>query len=388
MSESQVSVPLPVRLRFGHAALQHVADAIAVDVLHIKGAAVDPTLRPPELYGTDVDVIVRPDQFPRLDRELRRHGWRVYTTFASGSPFGHAQTLHARGVGVRRRAPVLPRHPPRARCRVRSAVARSPRGADRRPRMPRAERAGPVAPAHPQRRPCRRRQRPRPRGGAGPTRRHDRRREIEALAVDLDAPVAFAAATGGLERYRDERDYRLWKVITEGGTRSAEWRARIRAAPTFARQGRPDRPGTARERRPPRASPGASARRDATSSGSSSPDRPARSARRGARCDGRPRDEPAPPRTARGRRRGRGGRLRGHAARRSHRRARRRCRGDLGGGVRRRPLVDRRPRGRGDRALRSTRSAQRSTRSSTSWSSAGCSSRIPSDAAASGTCDT
>jgi hypothetical protein len=61
----------------------------------------------------------------------------------------------------------------------------------------------------------------------------DRRREIEALAGDLDAPVAFAAATGGLERYRDERDYRLWKAITEGGTRSAEWRARIRAAPTF-----------------------------------------------------------------------------------------------------------------------------------------------------------
>ena len=69
MSESQVSVPLPVRLRFGHAALQHVADDIAVDVLHIKGAAVDPTLRPPDLYGTDVDVIVRPAQFPRLDRE-------------------------------------------------------------------------------------------------------------------------------------------------------------------------------------------------------------------------------------------------------------------------------------------------------------------------------
>ena len=46
MSESQVSVPLPVRLRFGHAALQHVADGIAVDVLHIKGAAVDPTPAP------------------------------------------------------------------------------------------------------------------------------------------------------------------------------------------------------------------------------------------------------------------------------------------------------------------------------------------------------
>ena len=35
-------------------------------------------------------------------------------------------------------------------------------------------------------------------------------------SVDLDAPVAFAAATGGLERYRGERDYRLWKVDHRG----------------------------------------------------------------------------------------------------------------------------------------------------------------------------
>ena len=46
-------------------------------------------------------------------------------------------------------------------------------------------------------------------------------------SADLDAHVAFAAAAGGLERYRGERDYRLWKVVSEGGSRSEEWWARI-----------------------------------------------------------------------------------------------------------------------------------------------------------------
>jgi hypothetical protein len=59
----------------------------------------------------------------------------------------------------------------------------------------------------------------------------DRRAAIDVLVAELDARVAFAAATGGLDRYRHERDYRLWKIVSEGGSRSAEWRARVRAAP-------------------------------------------------------------------------------------------------------------------------------------------------------------
>ena len=95
MDESQVSVPLPVRLRFGHAAVQHLADRLGVDLLHIKGAAADPSLRPGGYSGSDVDVLVRPADVAQLDRALRRHGWRLYSTFDYGSPFGHAQTyLH------------------------------------------------------------------------------------------------------------------------------------------------------------------------------------------------------------------------------------------------------------------------------------------------------
>ena len=37
MNESEVSVPLSVRRRFGHAAVQHLADEIGVGVLRIGG---------------------------------------------------------------------------------------------------------------------------------------------------------------------------------------------------------------------------------------------------------------------------------------------------------------------------------------------------------------
>ena len=62
----------------------------------------------------------------------------------------------------------------------------------------------------------------------------ERREQIEALVHELDAPVAFAASVGGLEQYRGERDYRLWKVVSRGGGRSEEWWARVRAAPTLS----------------------------------------------------------------------------------------------------------------------------------------------------------
>src|SRR5687768_8109198 len=90
----EVAVPLEVRLRFGRAAVQVVADRIDAAVLHIKGDAVDPSLRPTHV-GTDVDILVRPADVSRLDRAIRLDGWKLYSTFTYGSPFGHAQTyLH------------------------------------------------------------------------------------------------------------------------------------------------------------------------------------------------------------------------------------------------------------------------------------------------------
>lgn len=231
MNESQVAVPLQVRLQFGHAAVQRVADVDGIDLLHIKGAAVAPALRPEGYLGSDVDVLVRPDQVDAIDAALRAHGWTLYSTFEHGSPFGHAQTyvhdawgyidIHRRFPGIRLRPDLafdvlwrdrhatdiagvtcqVPSEPAQGVILVLNA-ARSAKGA---------------------------------RGDVVTVWKEadaDRRVAIERLVERLHAEVAFAAAAGGLERFRHDREYRLWKVVSEGGSRSAEWWARIRSAPT------------------------------------------------------------------------------------------------------------------------------------------------------------
>ena len=232
MNGSEVNVPRAVRLRFGHAAIQFLADTVGADLLHIKGVAVDPSLRPGGYSGSDVDVLVRPDQVRALDAAMRRHGWRLYSTFEWGSPFGHAQTyvhdswgyidLHRFFPGVR-----LP--PDRAferlwsdshdvkiagiGCRVPSLPAQAV--------LLVLNAARSTSEAKPDVRVVWSEATP------------ERRTEMDAVVADLDAPVAFAAATGGLDRYRGERDFELWRIVSRGGSRTAEWRARVRAAPNL-----------------------------------------------------------------------------------------------------------------------------------------------------------
>ena len=232
MNESQTSVPLSVRLRFGHAAVQRLAEEVGVDLLHIKGAAVDPSLRPGGYAGSDVDVMVRPDHVAAFDAALREHGWRLYTTFASGSPFGHAQTyLHdAWGyIDIHRSFPGI---------RIPAAAAFDRLWRDREP----AEIAGvgcpvPSVPAQAlllilnaarSRAPMRH-----DLEVAWVTADAERRAEIAALVDEFDAHLAFAASVGGLDRFRGERDYLLWKVVSSGGSRTEEWWARVLAAPTL-----------------------------------------------------------------------------------------------------------------------------------------------------------
>jgi hypothetical protein len=224
----EVPVPLDVRLRFGRAAVQVVADRIGADVLHIKGDAVDPSLRPLNA-GTDVDILVRPEDVARLDRAIRGAGWRLYSTFAYGSPFGHAQTylhdmwgyldLHRSfpGIGLDKASAfdVLDRDgslidEAGIDCRVPSVEAQAIL------LLLNAARAGgrdnpDVA---------------RIWGRASP----EERQRLLRLADELRARVALAAATGDLEQYRGAREYALWKSISGGGSRSAEWWGRVRAA--------------------------------------------------------------------------------------------------------------------------------------------------------------
>jgi hypothetical protein len=230
VNESQVSVPLPVRLRLGHAAVQYLAAQAGVDLLHIKGAAVDPSLRPGGYAGSDVDVLVRPAHVDTLDQAMRSNGWALYSTFEHGSPFGHAQTyLHdAWGyIDIHRYFPGIRLEPERAfelfwadrhrlhiagvGCQVPSVTAQAVLLVLNAARSAKGARGDLMtiwsqAP-------------------------EDRRAEIMRLVERLHAEVAFAAVTGGLERYRGDREYRLWKVVASGGSRAAEWRARVAAAP-------------------------------------------------------------------------------------------------------------------------------------------------------------
>lgn len=229
MNGSEVSVPLSVRLRFGHAAIQYLADEIGVDVLHIKGAAVDPELRP-YASGTDIDLLVRPGHVPRLHDALIEHGWHVHTTFELGSPFAHAQTYAHPEWGfadIHRSFPGI---------RIDPAEAFERLWIDR--RVVDLAGIGCPVPAVPAQALLLILNVARAGGGGRDLAQAwvhatpERRAAIGDLVTELDAVVGFAAATGELERYRGERDYLLWKIVSSGGGRSAEWWARIRAAPT------------------------------------------------------------------------------------------------------------------------------------------------------------
>lgn len=226
-----VQIPLAVRLTLARAAIQVLADEAGATVLHIKGGAVDASLRDALRHGTDIDMLVHPSHIAALDHALRRHGWRVYSSFAYGSPFEHAQTYWHDDWGyldLHRSFPGIRADPARAfETLARDAAAIDVAGiscpvpgidAQMVVLILNAARAGGVGGT-----PLGRRWEE-----AGP----ERRARIEALVAELDAPTAFGAAFGRLDEHRAERDHDLWRVITEGGTRTEEWRARLRAAPT------------------------------------------------------------------------------------------------------------------------------------------------------------
>lgn len=229
MPEPQVLVPPAVRLTLARAAVQTIADDVGADVLHIKGNAVDSALRPTERPGTDVDILVRPQDIDRLNDRLRSLGWHVYSTFPYGSPFEHAQTYRHDVWGyldLHRLFPGIELDP---------AAAFDLLWADRTERS-----FGEVACAAPSLTAqslilllnCARTRVPEDLERLWTDASAQRRVEVSRLAIVLRAEVALAAATGELARMRGRRTYALWSVIVNGGTRAQEWRARVRAAQT------------------------------------------------------------------------------------------------------------------------------------------------------------
>lgn len=221
------------RVLFGHAAIQFLADAHGVDLLHVKGYALDPALTGEHRISTDADVLVRPTQVARLLDVLQANGWTHSVGFEAGSPFGHAATLRHELWGyadIHRFIPGINRPASEA-----FDLVRHDRGI-----RTIAGFACPVPAVTAQRlfqllHAARSEDKVRADGDIDAAWRQataDQQQAVRSLATALDADVALAAAIGELDRYRHRRDFALWRSVSQGGTRTGEWWARIRSAPS------------------------------------------------------------------------------------------------------------------------------------------------------------
>lgn len=209
--QHEVQVPVWVRATFAHAVVQHLADQVGADVLHLKGAATDVDLRSRPEGGTDADVLVRPAHIPALVAALQAHGWQRFHVFETGSPFEHATTLQhpdflyadihrlfpgfdaapetAFEVLWRRRCPArlagVTGQVPDRTAQVLVRVLNETRG---RRRVWSPHEINELLPDQ---------------------------ADLEGLVDELDAHVAFGAARGELERFRGHRTYGLWKAQLE-----------------------------------------------------------------------------------------------------------------------------------------------------------------------------
>jgi hypothetical protein len=230
VADAAASVPLEVRVGFAHAAVQWLADRCGADVLHVKGAALDPDLVPGRSYS-DADVLVRPTHLRQLLEQLRAHGWELINSFAYGSSFEHSATLRHRDFGLLDLHRVFPGTGPTPDIAFETLWAEHTTavlgGVDCAVPTRHAQIALLLLHAA--------------RGGSDPKAAHDVEavwtsagEEQRAHAVDwvrrLDAGLAFSVITGTLDDHRGHPAYDLWRVAARGGTRLEEWRARVRAA--------------------------------------------------------------------------------------------------------------------------------------------------------------
>lgn len=238
MAMDMVMLPLRTTVAFAHAAVQVVAEEAGIDLLHIKGPAVDSEAasfrgdgqRAPR-PSIDADVLVRPSQVRHLMEALSDHGWTLLYDFPDGSPFEHAATLGRAGIAnvdVHRLFPGIEIDPEvaferlwidRRETRIGSYPVSVPSLASQRLILilhaARGRSGAQMASV---------------RAAWNGTSQTDRA-AIEALAGEIRAVVALAAGTGNLDTVAGERSHRLWLALSQGErSQIAMWRARVGAS--------------------------------------------------------------------------------------------------------------------------------------------------------------
>lgn len=221
-----------VRIALAHGVVQLLCNLSGVDALHIKGFALDPALRHNGRTTSDLDLLVRPAHVEVLRAVLPDHGWSQYGRFATGSPFGHGENWHHDVLGyldLHRFIPGIGLSPDESFDRL--WASRTATGlAQVVCAVPSIDAQALVLLLHAAR----------SHGDQRAALDVDHvwrngspasRARIADLVATLRADVAFAAAIGTLEDFRDRPDYLLWKVSSSPeASRTKEWWARIRAA--------------------------------------------------------------------------------------------------------------------------------------------------------------
>ena len=225
------TIPVSVRIRMAHAAVQTLATQHAVDLLHIKGVALDPRLSFPGRSSADADVLCRPEHVAPLLLAMRKSGWSLLNSFTKSSAFEHSATLHHPTWGwldLHRQYPGLGRDPATAfdtlwATRGEATIAGVPCA------VPALPDQAVLLLLHAARSPGEQKARADVAhvwSSATPESRDAILSSVDRLGADL----AFAVVLGTLEEHRDHPEYALWRIASTGGTRLDEWRARVRAA--------------------------------------------------------------------------------------------------------------------------------------------------------------
>lgn len=228
------TTPLAARIRLAHAYFQRIADMHSIDILHVKGYAFSQEIYRKGRYSSDADLLVRPSHVDRFVEILLADGWRIQAHFETGSVFEHAMTLYHASWGltdIHRFFPGLGRHGDYEKTFDRIWAARKTRMIAHRPcTVPSDLDARLLVVLH--------RARAASRYSADinylvSLLSYSDWQRLRARAEELDSSLAYSAAMGGLEQYRDDRDYLLWLSVSQDVPHYIQWIGRLQSATTL-----------------------------------------------------------------------------------------------------------------------------------------------------------